>query len=151
MSDIAVDISEWDELDADILYLAMEALPRECKKFMGKEGRKLKATTKKLGRKTIHKKTGNYFKSIKGTKGWKNSRGGYGVRVQSTRPPAYHGHLLEYGHDIKIRGKYEPKNGKKRTEAFNIMHDANKMFANQYYGDCQGFVDELVENGMRGR
>lgn len=144
MSDGALDISEWEEYNQDLLYLIEETMPKECKKFMRREGGRLRTASRQTARSSVRKKTGNYFKGIKSSKGWRNSAGGYGVKVYATAP---HSHLLEEGHDVYRRGV----NTGKRTRAFKIMKNANVAFASRFWQDCDAFIGQMVENGMRGK
>ena len=148
MSDISVDVSEWKKLDRDILFLAEETMPRECKKFMRREGGRAATTTRKLAKATFKKKTGNYFRSIRGSRAWKSSYGSYGVKVYAKRPEGSHAHLLEYGHKVLIRGKYPIS---RRADDFHTIQKGTESFENRFASDCQAFVDELVEKGMRGK
>lgn len=143
MSDVELDITEWKKYNKDLLYLIEETLPRECKKFMRREGGRLATASRRKARETVRKKTGNYFKSIKSSRAWKNSRGGYGVKAYSSAP---HAHLLESGHEIYIRGY--PTGRKSR--AFNIMKQANEGFQNKFWKDCEDFVAKVMEEGVKG-
>lgn len=151
MSDVSVDISEWTKFDQDILTLAEETMPRETKKFMRREGGRAATHTRQKARAAVNKKTGNYFKSLKGTKAWKNYRGDYGVKVHAKSPIGRHAGFLEYGHKILIRGKYRPKHRDIMTRDFHIIEKGVKSFDGRFFTDCQTFVDQLVENGMRGK
>lgn len=146
MSAVNLDVSEWDKLNRDILNLAEETMPRETKKFMRREGGRLATTTRKLARATVHKKTGNYFKSIKSSKAWKNGSGGYGVYAYATRKGSIgnHAHLLEYGHRVVIRRTYTGK----RARAFRIFHNAAGDFEGRFYSDAEVFVQNVVESGF---
>ena len=61
MSDVELDITEWKKYNKDLLYLIEETLPRECKKFMRREGGRLATASRRKARETVRKKTGNYF------------------------------------------------------------------------------------------
>lgn len=144
MSDVQLDISEWTDFDRDLLEFVKDTMPRETKKFMRREGGKLRTASRRQARATIKKKTGNYLKGIKNTKGWKNSQGDYGVKVNARAP---HSHLLEAGHYVFRRGK----NTGKRTRAFYIMRDAKSSFEGRFWNDAQEFIYKLVDNGLKGR
>ena len=144
MRDIECDISEWTEFDKDLLRFVEDTMPRETKKFMRREGGRLRTLSRQTGRASVRKKTGNYFKGIRSTRAWKNSMGGYGVKVRATAP---HSHLLETGHYVYRRGV----NTHKRTRAFEIMKRANRSFEGRFWGDCQTFIYGLVDNGLKGK
>ena len=100
MSDVYCDIHEWTKFDLDVLDFVENQMPKETKKFMRREGGRARTFTKKTGRSLIHKKTGNYFKGIKSSKAWRNSKGDYGVKVYANNAVAPHTHLIEYGHKV---------------------------------------------------
>ena len=84
----------------DTANLVAKTYPKEVKKFMQSEGTKLKNRTVKTAKSTVGEKTGNYLKGIKRGKHYKYSgNGADSIRVYSGRP-AYHGHLVEYGHEM---------------------------------------------------
>ena len=147
MSTVTLDVSEWDKLNKDILYLAEETMPKETKKFMRREGGRLATATRKLARSTVHKKTGNYFKSIRGSKAWRNSRGGYGVYAYASRKNnlGNHAHLLEYGHDIWIKGHKLSK----QTRDFRIFEKAAQGFDSKYFSDTEYFINRVIQSGFK--
>ena len=147
MSDVICDISEWEDYNKDLLFLIEETMPRECKKFMRREGGRLRTVSKQTARSTVNKKTGNYLASIKASKSWRNSRGGYGVYVFTSRPPGFHAHLLEYGHRVYRRGVPTAK----RARAFHIMENANRVFESRFWKDCDTFIGQMVDDGMKGK
>ena len=123
-------------------------MPQECKKFMRREGGRLATTTKKMARSRIKKKTGNYLKGIKHTKAWKNSKGDYGVKVKASHKIAPHTHLIEYGHKVVT---HTGRDTGYRAKAFNIYHDANDAFQNQFYNDALTFTGQMMDNGLKGK
>lgn len=153
MNAVDLDVSEWNKFNLDMLELAEETMPKETKKFMRREGGRLATTTRKLARATVHKKTGNYFKSIRGSKAWRNQKGGYGVYAFSTRKDnlGNHAHLLEYGHDQEV-GKYVPalkaKLQKDRVKGYQIFEKAGKSFENRFASDTAEYIDKLLESNF---
>lgn len=144
MSDIVCNISEWEDYNKDLLYLIEETMPKECKKFMRREGGRLRTKSRQTARAKVNKKTGNYLGSIKSSRAWKNSTGGYGVKAYASAP---HAHLIEYGHYVYRRGV----NTGKRTRAFHTMKEAHEAFQSAFWRDCDTFIGQLVENGMKGK
>jgi len=147
MSDIECDISEWTDFDKDLLTFIEETMPIETKKFMRREGGKNRTVSRRTARSTVRKKTGNYLKSISASRAWRNSQGGYGVYIYTSRPPGFHAHLIEYGHEVYIRGKPTGK----QTRAFRIMERGNQLFRSTFWGDTEKFIHKLVDNGLKGR
>lgn len=139
---IEVDTHELDQLDRDLLKLARETMPRECKRFMRREGGRAATRTRQGARATVKKKTGNYFRSIKASRAWR-SGSGYGDKVYST---AHHAHLLEYGHGIVVHGHATGN----KTRAFRIMEKGIQSFDGQFFSDTKVFIDQMVEKGLGG-
>lgn len=148
MSEIYCDISEWTQFDQDLLTFVEKTMPRETKKFMRREGGKDRTATRREARSTIHKKTGNFVKGVGVTRSWQNSQGGYGVKIKARHDIAPHSHLIEYGH--RIVTKLGRDTGKRAT-AFYIYKRANEAFASRFWLDCQGFIYNLVDNGLKGK
>lgn len=147
MNAVDLDVSEWNKFNQNMLELAQETMPRETKKFMRREGGRLATTTRKIARATVHRKTGNYFKSIRSSKAWENKRGGYGVYAYSTRNNnlGNHAHLLEYGHRVIIR----KTNTGKRAKDYRIFEKAGKSFEGKFMSDAAEYIDKLLESNFR--
>ena len=92
-----------DSIDnfVDTVKAIKDVYPNETKKFMQKEGNKLKRQTLKVaGSSALHKITGNYEKGIKRGKPYTyGPTGAYSIRVYSS---ANHAHLIEDGHEIYV-------------------------------------------------
>lgn len=142
------DIREWEQFDLDVLDFAEKEMPKECKKFMRREGGKLRTATRKLARSRINKKTGNYLKGIRATKAWQNSKGDYGVKVRSNHSIAPHTHLIESGHKVITK---TGRNTGYNAKAFNIYKDANADFQGRFFNDALDFSGQLLENGLKGK
>lgn len=153
MNAVELDVSEWSKFNQDMLELAEETMPTETKKFMRREGGRLATATRKLARATVHKKTGNYFKSIRGSKAWRNQKGGYGVYALASRKDnlGNHAHLLEYGHKQE-EGRYVPaikaRLKEPRVKGFRIFEKAQKSFEGKFVSDAAEFVDNLLESNF---
>lgn len=145
---VEMDIREWTQFDIDVLDFVEKEMPKECKKFMRREGGKLATATKKTARSRIKKRTGNYLKGVKHTKAWKNSKGDYGVKVKASPKIAPHAHLIEYGHKIVTHAKRDTG---KKAKAYSIYRDANEDFQNQFYNDALTFTGQMMENGLKGK
>ena len=149
MSDsVYVDVSEWTDFDRDVLEFVEKEMPNECKKFMRREGGRLRTATKKMARATIKKKTGNYLAGVKSTKAWKNARGDYGVKVRADHKIAPHTHLIEYGHRVVTRNKRDTGF---KSKAFPIYKEANANFQNKFFSDALEFTGQMLENGLTGK
>lgn len=138
------DITELDDFEKRLLRLANEKMPKESKKFLRNEGTKLRKLTLKKAKSKIKKKTGNLFKGIKRGKVYTfKGNGGLSIRVYGGKP-AYHIHLLEYGHR-KIT-----KDGKEIgfVQGEHFFEEAAKEFERVHYTDMQKFLDETLDKGL---
>lgn len=146
MNDISLDVKEWDQFNQNILALAEETMPKETKKFMRREGGRLATVTRKTAKATVQKKSGNYFKSIRSSKAWQNSRGGYGVYALASRKNnlGNHAHLLEYGHRVIIRGKELDH----KAKDFRIFEKASKNFEGRFLSDAEEYINNLLESNF---
>lgn len=135
------DFSELDRYSEAILRIAEEEMPRETKKFIRTEGRKLKTATKKKARKKVKKKTGNYLKGIKNGKVYTyRGNGGTSIRVYGGKP-AHHAHLIEYGHIIKNKAGEEVG----FAPGYHVFQEAADEFQPEFYSDTQKFIDEMAD------
>lgn len=137
MTESIFDISELDNLSKKMLKLANSEMPRECKKFIKKEGNKLKKITKSNAKSLVKRKTGEYVKGIKSGKSYKYS-GMWSNRVYSTSP---HAHLIENGHRIvKNKKEYGFVEGK------HVFERSGKIFENEFVKDVEDFINNVVVN-----
>lgn len=150
------EIEGLDEL-SDIMIMIGEVYPKEVKKFMQKEGNKLKKRTLQTAKSSVGEKTGNYLAGIKRGKPYIYSgNGADSVRVYMGAP-AFHGHLIEYGHKqvtpktrtTKKSGKLNLENGGKYIGdvlGYHIFSVSRNMFESQYEKDCDKFVDKIIKD-----
>lgn len=124
-----------DEL-VDDFKLVQRNYPKEIKKFMMKEGNKLKRLTIKRVENEVEPYTGNYLKGIKRGKYYKYDGGIDSIRVYSGSS-AFHGHLVEYGHKTQNGGM---------TKAYHIFKTSADEFQNKYEKDCEKFVDDITKD-----
>lgn len=113
---------------------------KEIRKFLNKQGNKGKQITLKIARAKVKSVTGNYKKSFKKGKVYKDDNGLWGVRVYNNAP---HAHLIEDGHNVvrgrKIVGKVS---GKKVLQKFE------KDYSKTFYKECEAFMDDMLEKGF---
>lgn len=137
------DFSELTRYQRKMLRLAEEKMPKESKKFLRKEGTKLRKKTLSTAKSKVKKKTGNYFKGIKRGKVYKyGANGALSIRVYGASP---HAHLIEYGH------KQVTEDGKEVgfVEGQHVFRDAQNEFQNEFFNDARKFIDELIDKGLR--
>lgn len=134
------DISEFTAFEKNLLKLANDTMPKESKKFMNKEGTKLRKITLSKAKQKVKKDSGNYFKSIKKGKVYKYN-GTWSIRDYSYAP---HAHLIENGHRIVTKDGKEI--GFKDGE--HVFEEASKQFENEFFSDAQDFIDGVLDKGL---
>lgn len=134
-----------DEI-SDTMKMIHKIYPAEVKKFLQKEGTKLKKRTLEKARSVIEPHTGNYFKGIKRGRYYKYQNKLDAVRVYAGAP-AYHAHFVEYGHRMVTRGKKDTGLYVRGHRIFGAAADA---FEAAYGSDCEEFSDKLAEALNRG-
>ncbi|MEC0107267.1 HK97 gp10 family phage protein [Paenibacillus taichungensis] len=139
--DNAFDLSELDDFTGQMMRLANKQFPKEFRKFIRIEGNKLRKVTVAKARQSVKKKTGTYVKSIKRGKVYKYDNG-LAIRVYTGVP---HAHLIEYGHRIVTKGGRE----KGFVPGQQVFAKARKSFEGEFVQNIGGFVDELLEKGLR--
>ena len=145
MSDCDFSDKELKKLAKDLEEITKKA-PRETKKFMAKEGTKLKSVVKSLAKTRVQVDSGNYMKHLKRGKPYQYRGLDWSIRVYNS---SNHGHLIEDGHDIVARGSKRGK-GKKvgYKNGYHIQADAQRRFMNTYIKDAMDFLDELLNKGL---
>lgn len=108
-----------------------EAYRKQEKKFLQKEGTKLRQITAREARK-VPKKTGNYRKSIKRGKVYRY-RGSQAVRVYSAAP---HAHLIENGHRMVTHDGREVG----FVPGHHVFERGRRQFESQFYEDLDQFL-----------
>lgn len=141
MSRDGFDYGELSDFTSKMLTLANETMPKESKKFLKKNAAKLAKKTKNKAKKSVIEDTGNYFNSIKSGKVYKYRGQDLSCRTYSSAP---HSHLIEHGH------RKVTKSGKEVgfVAGFHIFEKAAKEFQNEYYADCEKFIDEMIDKGL---
>ncbi|MED1953794.1 HK97 gp10 family phage protein [Brevibacillus centrosporus] len=142
MSNDDFDIGELDEFVVELLELAEEKMPNETKKFLQREGNKLRKYTLKKAKSLVKKDTGNYFKGIKRGKIYVYNYDQMSVRVYGSSP---HSHLIEYGHrQVSQDGK---ENG--FVKGFRVFDKTSHEFEQEFIRDTEDFIDELLDKGLK--
>ena len=134
-----IDTSQLDGFARELLNMANDKLPKESKKFLRKEGTKLKKKTLSKAKALTNKKTGNYYKGIKRGKVYHyRDKKNNSIRVYGGSP---HAHLIEYGH------RQVSKNGVETgfVEGKHVFEKAKNEFEPEYNKDCEQFLNEVVE------
>lgn len=140
------EIKGLDELSEEMIKVKKN-YPKEVKKFMQSEGNKLKNRTLKTARSSVGKKTGNFEKGIKrGDYYQYDKTGADSIRVYAA-PPAYHAHLIEYGHrQVTHKGEDTGKN----VAGYHIFSVSADIFEDKYNKDCEKFFDKITESLNKG-
>lgn len=140
------DFSELTEFEKDLLNLAQKIdKGKEAKKFLRKTGNELKRRTMKHAKAKVKKKSGNLLKGIRRGKVYRyGPTGAWSVRVYAGKP-AYHAHLIEYGHRMVT------KNGNEVgfVKGKHIFESAAKEYEAKFYDEVGEFLDEMLdEHGL---
>ncbi|WP_432408556.1 HK97 gp10 family phage protein [Wukongibacter sp. M2B1] len=140
MADDGFNVKDLDDFTKDLLAVAQDLdKGRHSKKFLRKEGNKLKRRTKKLANQRVKEDKGNYHKSIKRGKVYKYQGKSLSVRCYSSDNKA---HLIEDGHRIVDRNNKEHG----FMQGKHVFKDAEKNFRNEFIDDCEEFIDDLLVN-----
>jgi hypothetical protein len=142
MADI-IDVTELTKLEKKLLSLANDNMPNESKKFIKKEASKLNNKNKSIYKsKGIEERTGSLIKGFKSGKVYKYN-GAWSARVFNSSP---HAHLLDKGFIWK---PHKGQSGQEKfIPGFNFMDDARKAFGEEYFGDTEKFIDDMLEKGL---
>lgn len=132
-------IEELDKLEKEVLHLAGK-YPNETKKFLQKQGNKLKSVVKKIAKSKVKSKKGNYMRGFKRGKYYKYNGEDDCIRVYNYMP---HAHLIEKGHIIK------DKKGKEHgfKKGYFVLEQAHREYYDEFVKSTEGFVDEVIKNG----
>lgn len=137
MDEDGFDFKELDDFSLQMIEVANDTMPKESKKFLRKEGTKLRKITAKKARKKVKKDTGRYFKSIKRGKVY-DYEDSLAIRAYSTDNKA---HLLEKGHREVTHDGEEVG----WVDGFHIFEESGKEFQDEYFDDNEEFVEEIVK------
>jgi len=131
---------------ADDLEEMSKVLPKVTKRFLNKEGNKLKTVVKKLAKTRIKIQSNNYMEHLKRGKPYQYKGVDWSVRVYNA---SNHAHLIEDGHDIVAKGS---KRGKGRKigykNGYHIHADAERRFVATYLKDAEDFLDDVLNKGL---
>ncbi|MGE4272063.1 MAG: HK97 gp10 family phage protein [Desulfitobacterium sp.] len=144
MASNVFDTKDLTKFEKNLIYLAKAKMPKESRAFLRDEGTKLRTLTLTKAKMKLEKKTGNLFKGIKRGRVYAFKKdGGLSIRVYGGKP-AYHIHLLEYGHrQVTADGREVGF-----VKGFYFFEEAFKEFRNPYYQDVQKWLDETLEKGL---
>ena len=135
-------MDDFDAFERDLLNLANAFKKgKYAKQHLRREGSKLKRATVKVAKQKVKIKTGNYIKGIKrGKVYFFKGTGAYSVRVYGGHP-AYHAHLIEYGHRRIARDGSEHG----FTHGYYVFEKALKGYESKYVENTRGFIDKLID------
>lgn len=133
------DVKGLEELEKEVIRLARN-YPKETKKFLQKQGNKLKTRAIKKAKSKLKEKKGNYLKGFKRGKVYRYRDEEDTVRVYNSMP---HAHLIEEGH--RIVGKNGKEHGFKK--GYHILEEARSEFQEEFIKAADNFIDEVIKNG----
>lgn len=135
------DLKELDMFADRLTDLANKRFPKETKKFLNNEAKKLNNKNKQNAKSKVGKKSGNYMKGFKKGKPYKYINDEFAVRSYNSSP---HAHLVEYGH---IQTDHEG-NEVGFVEGKHVMENTAKSFENEYFNDVETFIGDLLDKGL---
>lgn len=155
---MGVELEEVDKLRKDLIRIAKEDYPKECKSFLRAEGTKLRRIVIRTAKRRISgsgwvKSGAKWTKDKQPKEKLVNSykRGkvykfkpedALAVRVYNAAP---HAHQVEEGHIILTHKRTQPKNGKKTAKALHILKDSEKDYAPKFEKNTDKFLSKIVE------
>lgn len=136
------DLSELDEINQKLLALAHKTFPEETKKFIRRQGGKVRTRLRNAYKAKTKKKTGNLLAGVDGDTYATRTADGWQIRVRNIAP---HAHLIEHGHVFYHKGK--------RTERWvdgkHIAGGVIKEYESVYPQEVDEFVDAVLEKGLK--
>jgi hypothetical protein len=137
MADFDIDTKGLDRFTKELNDLERH-FPKQAKQLLARSGSKARTIVSKKARQLVHKRTGNYYKSIKRGKVWvDNSTGEYKVRVYTGAP---HGHLIEHGH--RIVGKDGSEHG--FQEGYHVFEKATREIDRDWTDMLETEFDKIM-------
>ncbi|WP_244833375.1 HK97 gp10 family phage protein [Clostridium sp. BJN0001] len=159
-----IDTSDLDDFAKNLLDYSNSEQPKKSKKFLQKEGNKLRKKTLSKAKSLTTKHTGNYYKGIKRGKVYHyKSKENNSVRVYGGSP---HAHLIEYGHREVLNPTKEGdkaaniggnnfakavKEGKGIgtqigfVEGLHVFEKAGKEFGSEFNKDCEDYAEDMLK------
>lgn len=155
---MGIDTGELRDLESTMMRIVEREFPQERKKFLRKEGNKLRRAVIKKAKAKVRgtgwiQKNGRWTKDktekehlIKRFKRGKvynyAPEKSQAVRVFNNLP---HAHLVEDGHVMLNRYQQPVKNGQSRADALHIMRDSRQEFEPKFKDDAEEFLEEMLE------
>ena len=135
---------ELSDFKKDIMRNINTVFPEETKKFLKDEAKKINKVAKKIAKREVGTKTGNYLKGFKTGKVYKYAENDACCRAYNKAP---HGHLIEYGHVQKTH------DGKSVgfVQGKLIFKQAEIEFISQFLTDSEIFMTEFVQKTSEGK
>jgi hypothetical protein len=140
------DTRELDEFNREFILGLAKKFPKDAKKFMRRQGNKMRKEMRNQYKAKTVKRTGNLLKGVMQGRVYVH-KDAISVRVYNRAP---HAHLIEHGH--VMADKYgKPITTKSGEEIFvtgkhpagTAVNKRNRYF----YLDAEEFVDEMLEGG----
>ena len=137
MESRAFDFKELTEFGKNCLEMAQKTMPKETRKFLHKEGYKLRKKTREKAKAEVKKVTGVYYKGWRKGKvyNYKGDKTNQAVRVFNNAP---HAHIIEYGR------LYTKDDTEYFKEGKHVLENSTKEFKTEYYKDVDNFIDEVT-------
>lgn len=135
---------ELSEFKKDILRNINNIYPDETKKFLKEEAKKINKVAKKIAKREVGTKTGNYLKGFKTGKVYKYAENDACIRAYNKAP---HGHLIEYGH-VQTTHDGRPVGF---VQGKLIFKQAEVQFLSDFLTDAEMFMYGFVNKTTEGK
>ncbi len=136
--DVELDLRELDDFVNELQSLE-KYFPRQARRLIMRIGSKARTIVLKKAKSLVKKKKGNYYKSIKRGKPWKDDgTNEHKIRVYTR---ANHAHLIEKGH--RIVGKDGSEHGFK--EGYHVFDEGEKEIERQWDKMARDEFDKILD------
>lgn len=141
MASVVFDFKELDEFGRNCLNMAQKTMPTETRKFINKEGFKLRKKALEKAKTKVKKDSGGYHKGFRKGKvyKYKGDKSSLAVRVYNK---ARYAHVVENGRKYSKNGSEYFKPGK------HVLEESAKEFKDEYLYDIDGFIDDVIGKGL---
>jgi hypothetical protein len=136
------DISELSKFTKKVIKLATD-YPKETKKFIKKEVKKLSKKAESIAQQNVEEKTsGTYLKSFKTGEVYQSDD----ADCANAYNDSSNSNLIEYGQVSVTQGKTQ---NIKFTQGKHIFEKAGQEFEPQFNDDVENFAEEIINKGLK--
>ena len=156
---VEIDTSDLKKLDSVVNEIIKQS-PKKTRQFLKNEARAVNRLAKKIARSRLKTRRTNpkdktsYMKGFKSSKVFKGKANSNDRGIKAYNK-AYHSHLVEDGHVVKVGNKKgrkqrkspieNPKTGEHFVKGLHIIRDSERLFSSIYEQDVIDFAKETIE------